>query len=81
MGAVTKVFGPVRMSGYDHPSGGQFEFPFEIAIGVHNNTFTVKYGKEVQAGLSYTKAATELGAAIMHALCCEGMLPNEGVKL
>ena len=39
--------------------------------------FTVTYGKQVSKKLSYNEAAQELGACIMHALCCEGKLGNE----
>jgi hypothetical protein len=38
--------------------------------------FTVTYGKQITSGLSYGKAACELGAAVMHALACEGKLDN-----
>jgi hypothetical protein len=38
--------------------------------------FTVTYGKQVRAHLSYGAAATELGACIMHALALDGMLDN-----
>lgn len=36
--------------------------------GVDN--FAVRYGKQVRAGLTYNRAATELGAALMHQLAC-----------
>lgn len=39
--------------------------------------FTVRYGKQVTAGLDYAKAAYELGCCLMHALACEGMIDNE----
>lgn len=64
---------PIRISGYDHPQGGQFEFPFEIIVGASRRTFTVQYGKQTKSGLSYSEACTELGAAILHALTCEGL--------
>ena len=38
--------------------------------------FTVHYGKQIKTHLSYAVAAQELGAAIMHALACEGKLDN-----
>jgi hypothetical protein len=38
--------------------------------------FTVVYGKQVRAGLSYSAAALELGACIMHERACEGGLDN-----
>jgi len=38
--------------------------------------FTVTYWKQVKKGLSYGKAAGELGACIMHAAACNGELDN-----
>ena len=38
--------------------------------------FTVIYGKQIKARLTYGQAATELGACIMHALACEDLLDN-----
>jgi len=38
--------------------------------------FTVTYGLQVRDKLTYTRAAMELGAAIMHALACDGKLDN-----
>jgi hypothetical protein len=38
--------------------------------------FTVVYGQQVRKNLSYDKAALKLGAAIMHALACNGELDN-----
>lgn len=38
--------------------------------------FEVKYGLQVKTGLAYGKAATELGACIMHLLACDGKLDN-----
>ena len=40
------------------------------------NDFRVIYGMQVRENLSYSDAALELGAAIMHALACEGRLDN-----
>lgn len=40
------------------------------------DNFTVTYGKQVKEGLDYGKAALELGACIMHALACDGLLDN-----
>lgn len=40
-------------------------------------SFSVQYGKQLDTGLSYAEACTELGAAIMHALACNGRLDNE----
>ena len=55
---------------------------FEILIGGLPITlkqdargrFTVRYWKQVKAGLSYTDAAKELGACIMHAAACDGRM-------
>lgn len=41
--------------------------------------FRVIYGQSVKNGLSYKQACTEIGACILHALCCEGLASNEGV--
>lgn len=38
--------------------------------------FTVIYGKQTRKGMTYTQAAQELGACIMHALACDGKLDN-----
>jgi hypothetical protein len=40
------------------------------------DNFTVQYGKQVKSDLNYGQAARELGAAMMHALACEGKLDN-----
>ena len=40
------------------------------------NRFTVVYGLQVKRGLHYDKAASELGACIMHLQACNGMLDN-----
>lgn len=39
-----------------------------------SDRFCLTYGKQVTCGLTYTQAAQELGAAIMHACACEGKL-------
>ncbi len=39
--------------------------------------FTVRYGLQLDAHLSYGRAAAKLGQAIMHALACEDKLNNE----
>ena len=39
------------------------------------NKFSVSYGADVRKG-DYECAAKDLGAAIMHALACEGRLDN-----
>lgn len=38
------------------------------------NKFTVQYGEQTDSNLSYSRACSELGASIMHALACEGKL-------
>ena len=40
------------------------------------NVFLVRYGKQVDAGLSYDEACAKLGQALMHELACEGALDN-----
>lgn len=40
--------------------------------------FTVTYGLQVKSGLTYSQACTEIGAVILHHLCCEGIADNEG---
>jgi hypothetical protein len=53
------------------------EMAFPIAL-IQNgvNRFTVKYGLQIKAKLTYSEAASELGACIMHALACDGKLDN-----
>lgn len=43
-----------------------------------NGRFTVTYGLQRKTGLTYSEAAAELGAAIMHWQACNGLLGNEG---
>ena len=38
--------------------------------------FTVTYGLEIKERLSYLKACSALGSAILHALACDGLLDN-----
>lgn len=38
--------------------------------------FRVTYGQQVKASLTYRLACYELGAALLHALSCEGMVDN-----
>jgi len=45
--------------------------------GNKGGLFTVTYGKQVCAGLTYSEAAAEYGSCLMHALACEGRLDNE----
>lgn len=40
------------------------------------NNFAVRYGKQVDAGLTYSAACAELGQALMHQLACDGALDN-----
>jgi hypothetical protein len=40
------------------------------------NRFLVRYGKQVKAGLSYSEAATEFGACLMHQECCNGSMES-----
>lgn len=40
--------------------------------------FSVAYGLQVKAGLTYARAAKELGECIFHHLACESELNNEG---
>ena len=57
--------------------------PFEAAPhGAHlielrqqgRNRFSVRYGLQLRERLSYTEAAQELGACIMHNAACESLL-------
>lgn len=53
----------------------------DIAFGVKLeqtgvDRFTVTYGKQIKSRLNYGQAAREYGAAIMHALACDGELDN-----
>lgn len=54
----------------------ELAFPVELQQQGRDN-FTVVYGKQVKEKLTYGAACTELGAAIMHALACDGRLDNE----
>ena len=40
--------------------------------------FDVVYGLEVTKGLTYSAACFELGKAILHMQCCEGIASNDG---
>lgn len=42
--------------------------------GIDN--FLVRYGRQVEAGLSYGEACGKLGQALMHQLACDGALDN-----
>lgn len=50
-------------------------FPISL-IQTGKDRFTVVYGKQTKKRLSYAQAAEEYGAAIMHALACDGKLDN-----
>lgn len=41
--------------------------------------FTVAYGLQAKTGLTYSAACKELGAAILHNACNEGLANNEGL--
>ena len=50
---------------------------FAIELIQHKrNKFSLIYGQQVTADLTYTQAAVELGACLMHALALEGKLDN-----
>jgi hypothetical protein len=40
------------------------------------NNFAVRYGKKVDAGLTYGQATRRLGEALMHQAACDAMLVN-----
>lgn len=40
--------------------------------------FRVTYGLQVKTGLTYEQACREIGIAILHYQCCEGIASNEG---
>lgn len=40
--------------------------------------FRVTYGLHVDNGLTYAEAAKALGECILHHLCCESLVSNEG---
>lgn len=43
------------------------------------DNFTVRYGKQVDAGLSYGVACDKLGQAMMHQAACDGLLDNREI--
>jgi len=50
-----------------------------IAIRLYQtgfDEFTVQYGKQIRAGLSYFAASKELGACLMHYAACDGKLDS-----
>ena len=47
---------------------------FPIALAKDGGRYVVAYGRQLKKGLTYDQAALELGAAIMHALACDGQL-------
>lgn len=40
------------------------------------DNFAVRYGKQVDAGLTYSQACSKLGQAFMHHLSCESKVDN-----
>lgn len=40
------------------------------------NRFSVRYGLQLHAGLTYSEAAADLGSCIMHMQACDGLLDN-----
>jgi hypothetical protein len=40
--------------------------------------FRVTYGLQVKSDLTYSQACTEIGVAILHLQCCNGIASNEG---
>ena len=54
------------------PNGAQL---IELRQQGHDR-FSVRYGPQLRIGLTYSDAATELGAAIMHNAACNGELDN-----
>jgi hypothetical protein len=53
-----------------------FAFPIKLEQNRKTLKFKVTYGLQIKDGLSYEKAALELGACIMHAAACNGKLDN-----
>lgn len=50
---------------------------FDVSLYQHGlDKFSVVYGKQIKENLSYSDAALELGASIMHALACDDKLDN-----
>ena len=41
------------------------------------DNFAVRYGKQVDAGLTYSQACAKLGQALLHQLACDGALDNQ----
>jgi len=55
--------------------------PFGIRLDQTGlDQFTVVYGYQVDAGLTYGEACDKLGQAIMHALACEGAIDNRSKR-
>ena len=46
-------------------------FPLKVEQSNDGLRFNVTYGQEDHRGLSYTKAAHQLGECLFHSLCCE----------
>jgi hypothetical protein len=43
-----------------------------------NGLFKVTYGLQVHENLTYAQACMDFGAAVFHALACDGKLGNNG---
>lgn len=56
------------------------EFAFPISVQKVRRSYRVAYGVAVYAELNYGDACRELGAAIMHALQCDGAFDDEESK-
>lgn len=57
------------------------EFAFPIKVEQHGERkalFKVTYGMQVSDNLPYSRAASEFGLCMFHALACEGKLNNGG---
>lgn len=47
---------------------------YAVVLLQTGNKYAVQYGKQLDEGLTYEKAAAKIGEAVMHALQCEGKL-------
>jgi hypothetical protein len=53
---------------------------FPISVNVHGGDIHVTYGAQTVTARDYDSAIKEIGAAVMHALACDGRLPADFVK-
>ena len=56
------------------------EFAFRIKVEQHGGRkalFKITYGVQVSDNLTYSRAASEFGSCMFHALACDGKLNNE----